>query len=828
MTAVAKTTSKQHDRDEIVRFATILMDGESVIELRALDATVGTDRWPATYSGYFNDPDKLVAAVLTIKTAKGIYATMNPCNPALLARGKNRIRKAPKGESTADTDIVRRRWLLIDADAKRPSGISASDDEHQAALDRVRDVYRYLKEQGFPDPIAADSGNGGHLNYRVDLPADDGGLIQRCLEALAARFNDDRVTIDTGVFNPARIWKLYGTTAAKGDDTDERPHRLARILNLPDALEVVPQELLEALADEALKPEQSKHETNGRYASNGRFGEFNLEEFIARHLDVDEPSPWKGDGRCWTFRTCPMCEHGGDGPHIVQHGSGAISAGCHHDHCSWTWADLRERFEPKSKRKRKPKRRAAASTQTTPSRGDFRLTDAGNAKRLVAQHGQDFRYCYPWSKHLSWDGKRWRLDDTGAIERAAKDTARSLYGDAANEPDADRRMILAKFAANTERVERLSAMSRVARSEPGIPVLPDQLDADPWSLNTPNGTVNLKTGELRPHRRDDLLTKITAAEYLSAAESDCPIWEETLDGIFQGKTELIRFVKMLIGYSLIGEVQEHILPVLWGNGSNGKSLFIETVLHVLGKDYASTIVSDLLLVSQHDQHPTERADLFGKRLVACVETDDNRKLSESAVKVLTGGDTIKARRMREDFWEFQPSHTVLLVTNHKPVVQGTDHGIWRRLRLIPFTTKFWDPDKGETGPPELEADKKLGEKLKVESAGILRWCVDGCLDWQRHGLVDPPEVRAATADYRRDMDVIGAFIDQCCLVGNGALRVKGKSLYAAYRQWAESSGERLVSQRQFGLSMTDRDIERIKSHGATWYVGIALRADDVD
>jgi hypothetical protein len=210
------------DKSAIVEAYCAIVGAEQITELRVLDAVTVSERWPHTASGYFDDPMKLAEAVGTIKTAKGIYIIPNAVDTALMARAANRLRKAPKGESTQDSNILRRCWLLIDCDPQRPSGISATDDEHNAALDRTRDVYRHLRALGWPDPIAGDSGNGAHLMYFIELPTDDGGLAQRCLVALAARFDDENVKIDQTVFNPARIWKLYGTTACKGDSSSRR------------------------------------------------------------------------------------------------------------------------------------------------------------------------------------------------------------------------------------------------------------------------------------------------------------------------------------------------------------------------------------------------------------------------------------------------------------------------------------------------------------------------------------------------------------------------------------------------------------------------------
>ena len=323
----------------------LIIGGGQVTELRILNATTASDRWVRTYSGYFDNAKDLSAALKTIKSAQGIYITPNPVDPDLLARSANRIRKPPQGESTGDVNIIRRKWLLIDCDAQRLAGISATDAEHDAAIDCAREIYKHLHGAGWPEPIAADSGNGAHLLYRVDLPRDDGGLVKRCLEALAALFDCDAVHVDQTVFNPSRIWKLYGTLACKGDNVPDRPHRMSRILNAPDDIQTTGQALLEALAG-TVQPSESvatvQGENSARHTGNGVF---DLESFITQNgLDVSDPSDWHGGqglGRSWSFRTSPMCEHHDGSVHLEQHASGAISAGCHHNSCSWKWQDLR-------------------------------------------------------------------------------------------------------------------------------------------------------------------------------------------------------------------------------------------------------------------------------------------------------------------------------------------------------------------------------------------------------------------------------------------------------------------------------------------------------
>lgn len=331
--------------DEIRHALQLILSPGQVTELRALEAafTQG-DRRPGTLSGYFDDLEKMASAAVSIKQAKGIYFIPNVVKPALLARSVNKIRlMPPKGESTADGDIETRRWLLIDADPVRPAGIASDDGEHQAALDRAEQIAIALTDDGWPKPILADSGNGAHLLYRIDQPRDDDGLVQRCLEALAVQFDDAVVTIDRKVFNPARIWKLYGTMAGKGDAAAAaigRPHRMARVLKAPSEIEVVPTYLLVALGGT-----QSKTGTPRSAASNGRF---DLERWIRDHsLEVKGPEPWKG-GRRWIFPVCPWnSDHTNESACILELESGAISAMCQHNGCHGKgWHALRDAVEP--------------------------------------------------------------------------------------------------------------------------------------------------------------------------------------------------------------------------------------------------------------------------------------------------------------------------------------------------------------------------------------------------------------------------------------------------------------------------------------------------
>ena len=443
------------------------------------------------------------------------------------------------------------------------------------------------------------------------------------------------------------------------------------------------------------------------------------------------------------------------------------------------------------------------------------LTDLGNAERLVEQHGADLRYCYAWEKWLVWDGRVWKVDDTGEVERRAKETVRAIYLEAANAESADARKALASHAKGSEARGRIEAMISLARSEPGIAISPEELDADPWSLTTPNGTLDLRTGMLRNHRREDHITKSSPVEY--DPEANAPTWARFLERILPGE-ELRAFVKRAVGYSATGDTSEQCMMINHGTGANGKSTFQEAIATALG-DYAMRAPTEMLLAKHSSGIPNDVARLKGARFVSASETEEGRRLAESLVKDLTGQDTITARFMRAEWFDFRPTHKLWLSTNHKPEIRGTDTAIWRRIRLVPWAI---------TIPPK-EQDKKLPEKLRAELPGILAWIVQGCMEWQREGLRPSAEVRRATGKYRAEMDVLAAFIDEECVVSEHAM-ASAKALYSAYRGWCEENGEKPESQRKFGGRLKERGFENGKitsgpnKGNVEWY-GVGLAGD---
>ena len=441
----------------------------------------------------------------------------------------------------------------------------------------------------------------------------------------------------------------------------------------------------------------------------------------------------------------------------------------------------------------------------------FALTDLGNAERLVARHGHDLRYCRAWRKWLVWDGCRWAVDATGEVERRANQTVRAIYQEAQEEPDADRRAALAKHAVRSEAESRLRDLVQRAQTEPGIPIKPEQLDTDPWLLNVQNGTLDLRTGVCRPHDRCDLLTKLAPVAYDPHAQA--PLWAAFLDLVMGGNAALIGFLQREAGYALTGDTSERAIFIHHGRGRNGKTTFAETLAHVLG-DYATATRPETLLAKRGDPIPNDLAALKGARLVFTSETEGNKHLAESLVKQLTGRDTMKARFLYGEYFDFTPAFKVLVSTNHKPVIHGADEAIWDRIRLVPWNKRI----------PDSSVDKHLLEKLRAEAPGILAGLVAACLDWQRDGLGAPPEVVTATQEYRDEMDPLAEFIEACCVVGEQCWAL-ATALYKAYTAYAEEALPKhaRLTQTAFGLLLAQR-FERKRGERGNRYTGVGLRA----
>jgi len=447
----------------------------------------------------------------------------------------------------------------------------------------------------------------------------------------------------------------------------------------------------------------------------------------------------------------------------------------------------------------------------------FPHTDLGNAERFVAAHGHALRYLAAGNKWLCWDGSRWAFDATLEVQRRAKRVIRDLRADVAALQEGGHRddaKDLAKHAARSESAASMRALLECARAEAGIAITPAALDVDPWKLSVANGTLDLHTGTLRPHCPADLITKLVPVAFDPAAR--CDRWESFVLQVMEGNEQLVNFLQRAVGYSLTGSTEEQCVFFLYGSGANGKSTFLE-ILRALLNDYASQADFTTFLERQSDGPRNDVARLFGARLVTSAEVGEGKRLNESLVKSLTGSDTVTARFLHQEHFEYRPSFKLWLAANHRPVIRGTDQAIWRRFRLVPFNLQL-EP---------AQRDPHLAETLRDELPGILAWAVAGCLLWQRDGLNPPAEVVVATDAYRRESDTLGAFLEEYCELGAEFVQ-PASELYRAYKQWTEVAGEFQLSQTAFGRRLEERGITAEKrGTGAArtkWRLGVRLTA----
>ncbi|AZF90333.1 MAG: P4 family primase [Phage 5P_3] len=448
-----------------------------------------------------------------------------------------------------------------------------------------------------------------------------------------------------------------------------------------------------------------------------------------------------------------------------------------------------------------------------------RLTDVGNGRRFARMYGDRAKWVAEWG-WMVFDGRRWTQDVTGATHRLAKQVAASFYRDAeeaARNNNTDLAKQLSQHAWRSQSARAINAMLDMAQSEPPCVARPEQFDADPWALNCLNGTLDLRTGALRAHNPADMLTKLCPTPYTTAGAA--PRWEAFQRQIAAEDNELIGFKQRAWGYALTADVREQVFFVLWGTGSNGKSTEINAIRAALGDDYSMAIPTETLLArNQPNAIPNDIARLRGARLVTASESDAGRKLAEGLVKQLTGGDPVMARFLRHEFFQFQPTHKLFLACNHKPVIHGTDHAIWRRIRLIPYTVTI----------PDDQQDKGLADKLATECEGILAWLVAGCMAWQRQGLGTPDAVKRATESYREESDILAEFLSARVVWSPTASVAKG-ALYEAYRQWCESNKETPIGKRTFNERIQERGVQEFRATGGvrSWS-GIGLISDVSD
>ncbi|MFP3040296.1 phage/plasmid primase, P4 family [Treponema primitia] len=441
--------------------------------------------------------------------------------------------------------------------------------------------------------------------------------------------------------------------------------------------------------------------------------------------------------------------------------------------------------------------------------GLFQFTDATNAERLMEKYGTDIRYVPEWKKWLVWNGSYWKVDEGALIHQKGLEMIRSIYDEILKTVDYHEKDVIEKAAIQSESMRRREAFIKAASLIPKLNIEVADLDKDPFLLNVKNGTIQVTTGEFRKHRQEDFITKMANVSYEPAA--DCPLWEQFIREIMEFKGGLVSFWQTALGWGITGDTSEQVMFILIGNGANGKNTCINVIMHVLG-DYATSTPTETFMRRQGDGISNDIAWLRGMHFVATTEAEQGRRLSESLIKQITGNDRMTARFLYGKYFDFFPTFKIFMATNHKPTISRTDHGIWRRIRTIPFNTTI----------DETKRDLHLGDKLIAESSGILNWLIKGAMRWKAEGLAIPAEVKSATDEYREEMDIIGSFIKDRCEQKPGA-RIRSRELFKCYQDWCEENNEHACSEKFFGMRLKELGIGQKRTSEARHWVNITVK-----
>lgn len=441
-------------------------------------------------------------------------------------------------------------------------------------------------------------------------------------------------------------------------------------------------------------------------------------------------------------------------------------------------------------------------------------TDTGNAHRLYDRCNGEIRYSYARKKWYYWTGKVWTLDDTGEVKKYTDLVLADMKAQAFEIDDEQERETFLRFVTQCGNSNRKNAMITETQHLDGIPVLPDQMDAYQEYLNCQNGIINLRNGELMPHVPEFMMSKICLSEY-DVSDKKPVRWLKFLDEVCNGDQELVRYLQKCVGYSLTGSTREQCAFFLYGVGNNGKSTFLETLSDMLG-NYAANAQPDTLMTKRNDSGGGANSDiarLKSARFVTTEEPSEGVRLNEGLVKQLTGGGKVTCRFLFGDEFEYEPEFKIWIATNHKPVIRGTDVGIWRRIRLIPF----------EVNIPKEKVDKNLKYKLREEMPQILHWAVEGVRLYAREGLEMPECVKKATDEYKSEMDLLQTFADACIVIDYSVPKgVPANELYSAYVRWAERNNEYVMTSRKFFTEMSKKLPEKRREARGIVYGQIRL------
>ncbi len=442
--------------------------------------------------------------------------------------------------------------------------------------------------------------------------------------------------------------------------------------------------------------------------------------------------------------------------------------------------------------------------------GQMQFTDITNRDYFLKAYGDVIRYCITWNKFLYWNGTNWEVDNRGRVEEKVVDFIHQMYRGLRIINDKVLAAAFEKHLIKSESLRRIQAIIGLLKMSGSIKTEDWELDTDIYLFNIEGLTLNLKNGKAKEPSIKNLITK--KSRFIYNRDAECPTWNLFLLQIFNKDMQLIRFIQKAMGYALSGDVSEQCLFILWGTGANGKSTFLNVLQYLFGDYACSTMIETFM--KKNSEQSNDLARLKGARLVTTSEVEQGKPLSESLIKQITGEDELTARFLYGKYFSFKPTFKIFMATNHKPRIRGVDNGIWRRIKMIPFTV---------TIPPE-QRDKKLTEKLIAENSGILNWLIQGYSIWRKEGLEEPKVIKEANTEYRMDMDVVGSFVNDCIeFDATQKWRLNNTLLYQTYMRWCSKNNERIQSQKWLTMRLSEKGFKKLLTNGERVWIGLILK-----
>jgi len=707
----------------------------------------------------------------------------------------------PRQGQKGDKDHVRvARALWVDLDGKTFDASDPLNGKVQA-LEQLR---RSLPPE-LHSSILVDSGNGYHAYWLFKEPWEFNGSASRqgfesILKGLATTLNGDKAVAEL-----AHVMRLPGTYNVKNPEKplpcrilESDPSKRFNISDFEDYMTIRPTN------------------RNSKPRSTGIPGR----RYSPTKTTMDFLASGAPEGERNTRAFMAAADLSGSGFSKEEAIKMILKAA---NQCGLPEGEAQEAFENAYKQPRTASKPIAGTQQPGGCNSDeailngFNLTDSGQAEAIAHLYGGALRFDHTNKRWLIWDGNRWKEDEVGEVYQIAKRVARKRLAASVKCEDDEKRPKIAKWSIASESSYRISCTLELAANQPPIATTSEQYDQNPWLLGCTNGVLNLRTCNLGLGQPEDMMTFSTKISYKEGAQ--CPRWRQFLVEIFRGDAEVISFIQRAVGYSLTGDIREQVMFLLYGTGSNGKSVFLNILSKVLGQYAQNTPISTILADPRgFKTNSNDLAALRGKRFVTATEVKEYLRFDEGRIKVITGGDPITARFLHKEFFTYQPQLKLWVAANHKPIISDTTESIWRRICLVPFKNHF----SKKPADSSMQADNILSNKLMSEAPGIFCWCVEGCRKWQQEGLGFPESVRLATQDYRDENDPIGKFIEER-LVNNEAGEVPASVLYREFGTWCQNNGEILLNPTVFGNRMKDRELKKEKSRGVIIYKGIAIK-----